>query len=106
MPKTIEERFEEFLDAIDEAPYLARMPFFEPIIADWNAAAEAMKILVQDILDLRLGPDYWYCPICRGSVEFHPERHTPDKCSVAAAQAMIALMEGDLPAGENVVQSG
>jgi len=100
MPKTIEERFEEFLDAIDEAPYLARMPFFEPIIADWNAAAEAMKRLVADSLS---GPRHcWWCKICRSGSDYQLARHVPDKCSVAAAQAMIARMNGLTPTDDVV----
>ena len=97
---TIEERLKELsmqliYDGLgDESAYEKHSAAKAAIIADWNAATESMKTLVHDILDLRLDPDYWYCPICRGSVEFHPDRHAPDKCSVAAAQAMIAQMEG------------
>ena len=63
------------------------------IIADWNAAVEAMKMLIRaTITQDNTG---WYCSKCRGSQEFHPERHTPEKCPVAAAQVVIALMDGN-----------
>ena len=45
MSKTIEERFEEFTAAIDDAPYLAHQPFFDPIIEAWNAAVNELRII-------------------------------------------------------------
>ena len=70
------------------------------IIAGWNAAAEAMKALVH--ATITKDNTGWYCSKCRGSQEFHPERHTPDNCPVAAAQAALARMNG-LHDGQDVV---
>ena len=67
----------------------ARCAITEP----WNAAYEAMKAMVKDTLRYDYGPTDWYCPTCHGAASFHPEYHTPDNCSVATAQAVIAKME-------------
>jgi len=100
MSKAIEERFEEFLATIDDAPYLARMPFFAPIIAEWNA----MTKVLQQLIDLNYTetapnaadnhPGWWCCENCTGEKYDHPEFHAPDKCPVAAAQAALARMNG------------
>jgi len=37
---------------------------------------------------------WWGCRYCRGEKYYKPDRHSPSKCPVAAAQAtFIALME-------------
>ena len=72
----------------------------EAIIEPWNAAVAAMKALVH--ATITKDNTGWYCSKCRGSQEFHPERHAPAKCPVAAAQAALARMNG-LHDGQDVV---
>ena len=100
MSKTIEERFEEFTAAIDEAPYLAHQPFFDPIIAGWNAMLTVIDLLMLDHdenppSEADNHPGWWGCLYCDGEMWDHPERHAPDKCPVAAAQEALVLMEGN-----------
>ena len=78
------------------------------IIADWNAMLTVINLLLLDYdenppSEADNHPGWWGCRYCDGEQWDHPDRHTPDKCPVAAAQAALALMEGDLPADETVV---
>ena len=121
MPKTIEERMKALLYERDlmhgwrerddpKGDYLDTCTWGQAatIIAGWNAAVEAMKLLLLDYdenppSEADNHPGWWGCRYCDGEQWDHPDRHTPDKCPVAAAQAALALMEGDLPADETVV---
>ena len=110
MSKTIDELLEELMDDVYHA-IAGRIPYSEDhfviasrtaIAGPWNAAVQVMKELVSNTLDTRYETTDWYCPMCHGSADFHPERHAPNKCSVAAAQAMIARMNGLTPTDDVV----
>ena len=69
------------------------------IIADWNAMLTVIDLLLLDYdenppSEADNHPGWWGCLYCDGEMWDHPERHAPDKCPVAAAQAALALMEG------------
>ena len=106
MKQTIEERLDNLIEAAWQRGHRCHddsnhaYTGAPSIIAGWNAAAEAMKALVH--ATITKDNTGWYCSKCRGSQEFHPERHTPDNCPVAAAQAALARMEG-LHSGQDVV---
>ena len=104
MQKTIEER----LDDLGEAQWRwaergAALQFEKrdaikaTIIADWNAMTAVMELLLLDYDETAPEgdhPGWWGCRYCDGEQWDHPERHTPDKCPVAAAQDVLARMNG------------
>ena len=63
------------------------------IIAGWNAAEKAMKMVVAHH---DAGP---FCPQCGQTDGLHRA-----SCFVTLLQAALAAMEGDLPPDENVVE--
>ena len=71
-----------------------------PIIADWNAAAEAMKKYISDSY-WRDG-DEWQCGICHAGNTWHEEWHSPGTCHVAALQSVVARMNGLTPTDDVV----
>ena len=76
----------------DQADYEALDAATNSIIADWNAAVEAMRAVITRYY--RTYKAGWFCHACGGDELCRPELHTPDNCPVAAAQAAIAKMEG------------
>jgi len=67
------------------------------IIAGWNAAEKAMKFVVSSNYFTDIGGpwgDRWQCETCGDADNRDRGRHTPELCSVAAAQAALVLMEG------------
>ena len=71
----------------------------DAIIADWNAMLTVINLLLLDYdenppSEADNHPGWWGCRYCDGEQWDHPERHNPDKCPVAAAQAALARMAG------------
>ena len=101
MTKTIEERLTNIRglqrrvsSGAEQAEGDALIAAVAAIIADWNAAVEAMKAEVFRVF--RESPSWsWYCEGYKAQEDVRPERHTPETCPVAALQAALALMEGN-----------
>ena len=67
------------------------------IIAGWNAMISVLDMLLLDFDETKPHddhPGWWGCRYCKGEKYSCADRHTPDKCPVAAAQDAIAAMEG------------
>ena len=63
------------------------------IIEIWNAAEKVMKAFVE-LEYLPSTPSGWYCSYCCDGRVYPSGHHIPSTCHVAAAQAVLARMEG------------